>query len=135
MGSYLHAMNSFEESAATRSQDYKERLRKWRQGKTVERAASPTNPIRARTLGYKAKKEYMIVRVRIKRGKRSRKKADLGRKPAKNRKFINPGRSLQFYAEDKAMRRFNNLKIVNSYHVAEDGEAHYFEVIMKDPLM
>lgn len=104
----------------------------WRKQKVIARAEKPTNPIRARELGYKAKKEFVIVRVRIKRGKRTRRKPDLGRKPGRNVKRVNPGRNLAFYAKQKAMKRFKNLLVVGSYLVGQDGVHKFFEIVMKD---
>jgi len=97
----------------------------------VTRVENPTNLVRAHELGYKAKKGYIIVRVRNKRGKRARPRPDLGRKPAKNRAWENPGKPWQWYAERKAERDYPNMVALNSYWIAEDGSNQYHEVIMK----
>ena len=123
---------SFRDSMRNRSPAYRERLSRWRDGKSVQRVANPSNPVRARELGYLAQKGFAVALVRIKRGKRARRKADLGRKPAKNRKFVNPGRAMTYYAEEKAKRRFPNMQILNSYFVASDGVHKYFEIIMRE---
>ncbi|MBI5225032.1 hypothetical protein HY989_04145 [Candidatus Micrarchaeota archaeon] len=135
MGAFKYIQKSFQKSYSERSDSFRQRLQKFRKDNTVQRADKPTNPARARELGYKARKDFMIARVRIKRGKRSRPKPDQGRKPGRNRKFVNPGISLQRYAEDKVARRFPNLEVLNSYIIGEDGMFKYFEVIMRDKNM
>ncbi len=135
MGAYNYIQESFRKSFRERSDHFRTRLQTFRKGKTVERIDKPTNPGRARALGFKARKDFSMARVRIKRGKRSRPKPDLGRKPGRNRKRVNPGINLQIYAQNKVQRRFPNLKILNSYLVGEDGVFKYYEVIMQDTHM
>jgi large subunit ribosomal protein L15e len=135
MGAYGYIQKSFQKSFRERSDSFRQRLQQFRKLRTVEKKDRPTNPVRAHALGYKARKDYSIAVVRIKRGKRSRPKPDQGRKPGRNRKFVNPGESLQMYAQRKVGRRFPNMKILNSYLVGEDGMYKYFEVIMKDEHM
>jgi large subunit ribosomal protein L15e len=117
---------------AERAPSYKARLIKWHRGRPIVRLESPTNPPRARTLGYKATKDIIVVRVRISKGKRVRRRADLGRKPGKNRKEVNPGAPLSYYAVIKAANRFTNLEPIGVYLAGETGTDKYFEVIMKN---
>lgn len=131
LSKYVRA--SFAKAAATRNESFTHRLRAWRKEPAVVRAEKPTNPLRARSLGYKASKGYVIARVRIKRGKRRRPQPDQGRKPGRNRKRVNPGLSLIRHSIEKAARRFVNLEPLNSYWVGQDGVYKYFEVILKDP--
>ena len=92
----------------------------------------PTNPIRARELGYKASKQYCVAVVRIRRGRHVRRQPDLGRKPGRNRKRVEPGRALMWYATNRAARKFTNLTPINAYWVGEDGVYKYFEVIFRN---
>ncbi len=131
MGLHDYVVKSFADSSKNRSEAYRKRVSKWRKGKTVERAEKPLNPVRARTLGYKAKKGFFVVRVRTKRGKRVRKKADLGRKPGKNRKRENPGKPWKWFAEQKALRTHKNAEVLGSYLAGEDGTYKFFEVLMR----
>ncbi|HLD75954.1 MAG TPA: hypothetical protein VI874_02970 [Candidatus Norongarragalinales archaeon] len=124
---------SFATAAGERNVAFTHRLRAWRKEPVVMRAVNPTNPLRARSLGYKASKGYVVARVRVKRGKRRRNQPDQGRKPGRNRKRVNPGQTLMNIAKDKARRRFVNLKPLNAYWVGQDGVYKYFEVILKDP--
>lgn len=132
MGAFKYIKASFEKSYKTRSQDYRNRLQQWRTEPAAYRIENPTNPVRARELGYKAAKDYIVVRVRTKRGKVSRPRATLGRKPAKNRIRENPGKPWQWFAENKARRFHPNLSVINSYWIGEDGSNQYFEVILKN---
>ena len=127
-----HLRNSFLQTFKTRSPALRERLIKWRKTPVVVRVEKPSNPLRARTLGYKAMRGYVVCRVRVAKGKRRRKRPDLGRKPGKNRKTEPPGLSLQTLAENRAVRRFPNLSLVNSYYVGEDGQYKFFEVMFID---
>lgn len=113
----------------------KEKLVEWRKQHTVERIEKPTRLDRARTLGYKAKKGFVLARVRVRKGGRRRRLYGRGgRKPSKAGlvKFT-PKKSLRQIAEEKAQRKFPNLEVLNSYYVAEDGNYKYFEVILVDP--
>ena len=46
---------------------------------------------------------------------------------------ITPRTSLQRIAEERAGRKFRNLRVLNSYWVGEDGSQKWFEVILLDP--
>ena len=67
-GMYKYVRESFLESLKKRSASLTTRMSAWRKQTVVARAEKPTNPLRARELGYKAKKGFVIVRVRIMRG-------------------------------------------------------------------
>ena len=125
-----HVQKSFLQAYKQRTPALRERIMKWRKTPVVVRVERPLNPPRARSLGYKASRDYVMARVRIAKGKRRRRRPDLGRKPGKNRKTQPPGLSLQVLAEKRAERRFVNLRLVNSYYVGEDGQFKFFEVIL-----
>ncbi len=117
-------------SMATRSDAYRARVSAWKSGSTVARATGPSNIPRARALGYKAKKEFVIVRVRTPKGRRIRRKAKLGRKSGKNQKRVSPAYSKQWLAEQRAARGHINMRVVGSYFAGKDGTHEYYEVIM-----
>jgi large subunit ribosomal protein L15e len=127
-----HISKSFRQSLSGRSELLRARIRKWADEKSVSRAGRPTNPLRARTLGYKAKKGYIVVRVRLKRGKRVRPAPNMGRKPGKNVKRVPPGQPLSAIAEGRAARLYSNMRVVNSYLAGQDGVNSYFEVILRE---
>ncbi|MEM5855293.1 MAG: 50S ribosomal protein L15e, partial [Candidatus Aenigmatarchaeota archaeon] len=110
------------------------RMIEWRKQHTVERIEKPTKLDRARSLGYKAKPGFIVVRVKVRKGGRRRARYHRGRKPSKaGMVHFTPKQSLQAIAEQKAARKFPNLEVLNSYLVAEDGTTKFFEVIMVDP--
>ena len=112
---------------------WRKRIMEWRREPAILRIEKPTRLDRARSLGYKAKQGFIVVRVRVRRGGRKRPlRARGGRKPIHAGLFFNPKKSLQWIAEERAQRKFPNLEVLNSYYVGEDGEYKWFEVIMVD---
>lgn len=115
----------------------RERLIKWRKESRFKRIDKPTRLDRARSLGYKAKKGFIIVRARIKRGGRKRPMYKRrGRKPSKaGSSRYTPKKSLQSIAEARVSRKYPNMEVLNSYPVLEDGIHSWFEVILVDKNM
>ena len=109
-----------------------ERLIEWRQGNVVVRIERPTRIDRARSLGYKAKQGYVIVRVRVKRGKRQRPLIKKGRRSKHKRRKKIVGKSYQWIAEERASKKYPNCEVLNSYKIGEDGKHHFYEVILLD---
>lgn len=109
------------------------RLIAWRAGNSIVKVDKPLRLDRARALGYKAKKGFVVVRVRVKRGGRKRSRHTHGRKSRKQhvRKILKM--SYQWVAELRASNYYNNLEVLNSYPLAKDGKYAYFEVILVDP--
>jgi large subunit ribosomal protein L15e len=96
------------------------------------RKEKPTRLDRARSLGYKAKKGFVIVRVRVQKGKRKTPKKGR-RSPKASGRFFTTGLSLQALGEQRVARKFPNLEVLNSYKLAEDGKNKWFEVLLVDP--
>ena len=111
---------------------WKERLIAWRREPATVRILRPTRIDRARTLGYKAKQGYMIVRQRIPRGGRMREKTDGGRKPRRYTRRLTLGMNYQWVAEQRAAKKYVNCEVLNSYYVCEDGKFYWYEVILVD---
>lgn len=112
----------------------RERMIEWRRSNALTVVEKPLRLDRARALGYKAKKGFVIVRVKIPRGGRKRERAGVkGRKTRKqtNRKILKM--SYQWVAEIRASRKFKNLEVLNSYWIGQDGKYYFFEIIMVDP--
>lgn len=109
------------------------RLIQWRAGESIVRVDKPLRLDRARTLGYKAKTGFVILRVRVKRGGRKRARHTHGRKSRKQhvRKILKM--SYQWVAEIRAERKYRNLEVLNSYQLAKDGKYYFYEVILVDP--
>lgn len=106
-------------------------LMELRKEPAITRVEKPTRLDRARNLGYKAKKGYVIVRVRTLKGKRKTPKKGR-RNPRASGRFFTQGLSSKAIAEQRASRQFPNLEVMNSYMLAEDGKQKWHEVIMVD---
>ena len=110
------------------------KLIQWRAGKSVERVDKPQRLDRARTLGYKAKKGFVVLRVRLKRGGRRRKRAGIkGRKTRKQTIRKTLKMNYRWVAEIRATKKYNNLEVLNSYWIGKDGKYYFYEIIMIDP--
>ena len=114
---------------------YKERLIGYRRTpEAIVRVEKPTNIPRARSLGYKAKKGFVVARVRIRKGSGLHRKPTRGRKPRRMGVMkLTRRTSVQAMAERRAGKKYKNLEVLNSYWVGEDGMNKYFEIIMVDP--
>lgn len=111
-----------------------QRAIKWRRQPTIVRAERPTRLDRARKLGYKAKQGFVIVRVRVRRGWLKRPRPKAGRRPKRmGVTRIKLAKSLKLVAEERAARKFPNLRVLNSYWVWEDGRHKWYEMVMVDP--
>lgn len=110
----------------------KSRLIGWRREPTVLRIERPTRLDRARSIGYKAKKGFVIVRVRLFRGGRMRPKQTSGRKSVSSRRLKILAINYQRVAEERANNKFPNCEVLNSYYVAKDGLHYWFEVVLAD---
>jgi large subunit ribosomal protein L15e len=110
------------------------RLIEWRKGPSFQRVERPTRIDRARSLGYKAKQGYVIVRARVRRGGLRKPTIKGGRRAKrKGMKKITMAKSIQRIAEERTAKRYPNLEVLNSYWIGEDGRRKYYEVILVDP--
>jgi large subunit ribosomal protein L15e len=101
--------------------------------RSIVRVERPTNLARARKLGYKAKKGFIVARVRIRKGSGLHKRPTMGRRPKRmGVKKLTRRLNIQAMAEQRVSRKFKNCEVLNSYSVGEDGKSHYFEVILVD---
>ena len=106
----------------------------WRRESVIIRVDRPTRIDRARSLGYKAKKGYVVVRTRVRRGGMRKSRFTAGRKPKRQGiKKITPKKSIQRIAEERVARKFPNLEVLNSYWLWEDGKFKFYEIILVDP--
>jgi len=111
-----------------------QRLILWRKEKNFHRVEKPLRIDRARSLGYKAKQGYIVVRAKVRRGSLRKHHIRGGRRPAaKGIKKITAAKSIQRIAEERTSKKFPNLEVLNSYWIGEDGKNHFYEVILVDP--
>lgn len=112
------------------------RMIQWRASPAIEIVDKPLRLDRARSLGYKAKKGFVVARVRLMRGGRTRKRTGVkGRKTRKQTIRKTLKMSYRWVAEMRASKFFNNLEVLNSYWIGKDGKHFFFEVILVDPQM
>ena len=115
------------------SEFYKARLIEWRREAVSTRIKKPTRLDRARSLGYKAKPGFIVVRQRLLRTKRRHpNKMYHGRRSKANSRIKNLDKSYRQIAEERASRKYVNCEALNSYYLAEDGKYFWFEVILVD---
>ena len=112
----------------------RDRLIEWRKEPRFKKIDKPTRLDKARGLGYKAKKGFILIRTRIGRGGRKRPLyGRRGRKPSKaGLSKYTPRKSLQKIVEQRVQKKHPNLEVLGSYYVAEDGRSKWFEVILVD---
>ncbi|MFA5174141.1 MAG: 50S ribosomal protein L15e [Candidatus Pacearchaeota archaeon] len=112
--------------------ELRKRMIDWRASNAVVKIEKPLRLDRARSLGYKAKKGFVVVRVRVQRGGRQRHRTNKGRRSKRHtiRKVVKM--SYRWIAEQRAQRKFPNLEVLNSYNIGQDGKHYFFEVILVD---
>ena len=126
-------MNAYDYIKQNLRNSLKEKLIEWRRAGSFVKLEKPSDIGRARALGYKDKKGFVIIRVKLIRGGRKRSVANKRRRSKRktNRKTLKM--NYQWVAEQRATRRYTNLEVLNSYQIGKDGQHYFFEVIMIDP--
>ncbi len=135
MGIYKYIKELYKKPKANLNELWKKRLIEWRRSSVVVRIERPTRIDKARSLGYKAKKGFFVVRVRVKRGGRKRPKLRSGRRSKTQRRKKIVGKSYRWIAEERAAKNFKNCEVLNSYEIAKDGLYYWFEVILIDKVI
>ncbi len=111
---------------------YRERLLTWRREPVTVRIERPTRIDRARSLGYKAKPGFVVVRQRVNRGGRMREQFKSGRRSKAMRRNKVVSINYQLVAEQRAAKKFTNCEVLNSYWVMQDGLYYWYEIILID---
>ena len=111
----------------------RERMIKWRKENVIIKVDKPLRLDRARALGYKNKKGFVIIRVRLKRGGHKKPRPNKGRRGKRltTRKTLKM--NYEWIAEQRVARKYKNLEVLNSYQIGKDGVHYFYEVIMVDP--
>lgn len=110
----------------------RERLIKWRREPASVKVEKPLRLDRARSLGYKAKPGYFVVRQRVRRGGRMREQFKKGRRSKARRRKKVLDQSLQVLAEQRVARKYTNCEVLNSYWVGKEKKYVWYEVIVAD---
>ena len=132
MGMYKYIRTLWKNPDKNLGDVQKQRLILWRRQPTTLRIEHPTRIDRARSLGYKAKQGFIVVRQRIGRGGKMREHNLGGRRPKTSRLHKVLDKNYQQIAEERAARTFTNCEVLNSYSVGQDGKNYWFEVILID---
>ena len=111
---------------------WQQRIIKWRQEPATLRVERPTRLDRARSLGYKAKPGFIIVRQRVNRGGRQRPKIRHPRRPKAMSRRKDLTMNYQTVAEQRAAKHYPNCEVLNSYYVGQDGLHYWYEAILVD---
>ena len=111
----------------------RERMIEWRASPVFTKVEKPLRIDRARALGYKDKKGFVVVRVRIKRGGHKRPRPNKGRRSKRLHARKNLRMNYKWIAEQRVARKFTNLEVLNSYPIGKDGINYFYEVVLVDP--
>ena len=111
-----------------------QRKQEWRKEGAIERIERPTRLDKARSQGYKAKQGVVVARVAVRKGTARKQRFKAGRRSKRQGvNKITRRKSSQRIAEERASRKYPNLRVLNSYWVGEDGSRKWHEVILLDP--
>lgn len=131
---YKYMNNVWRDEQKKRTDIVKNRLIVWRKQASIVKLDRPTRLGRARSLGYKAKQGYVVVRVKLGRGPREKPRARSGRKPAGMGVVrFTPQKSRRWIAEERVAKKYPNMRVLNSYWVGEDHRWIWYEIILVDP--
>jgi large subunit ribosomal protein L15e len=108
------------------------RMTEWRKSDAIVKVDKPLRLDRARSLGYKAKKGVIVVRVRLIRGGHKRSRPNKARRTKRLHIRKNLRLNYREIAEMRADKKFKNLEVLNSYQIGKDGKHYFFEVILLD---
>lgn len=111
----------------------RERMIEWRASEVCTKVDKPLRLDRARALGYKDKKGFVIIRIRVKRGGHKRPRPNKGRRSKRLHTRKNLGMNYKWIAEQRVEKKFKNLVVLNSYPLGKDGQHYFYEVICVDP--
>ena len=113
--------------------ELKARSIKWRRGPTIVKIEKPTRLNRARSLGYKAKQGFIVIRTRIRHGGRTRVRAAGGRRQKRTGLVhYTTKQSLKEIASKRVDKKYPNMTLLNSYWIWSDGKYQWYEVILVD---
>ncbi|MBW2976910.1 50S ribosomal protein L15e [Candidatus Woesearchaeota archaeon] len=132
MGMYQHIRKLWKNPKESLGDVWQKRILDWKKEDASVRIEKPTRLDRARSLGYKAKQGYVLVRQRVTRGGRLREKIRKGRRSRhfRRKKIVN--KNYQSVAEERAAKKYPNCEVLNSYYAGEDGKYFWYEVILID---
>jgi|TARA_Y100000310_G_scaffold345855_1_gene471500 large subunit ribosomal protein L15e len=132
MGMYKYIRESWKKPREGLGELWQQRIIKWRKEPTTIRIERPTRIDRARSLGYKAKPGFVIVRQRVNRGGRQRPQIRGPRRPKAMSRRKDLTMAYQSVAENRSVKKYPNCEVLNSYYVGQDGLYYWYEIILVD---
>ncbi|MEM0481748.1 MAG: 50S ribosomal protein L15e [Nitrososphaerota archaeon] len=112
----------------------RERKVLWRRQPSVVRVEKPLRIDRARSIGYKAKQGFVVLRVKVRRGGFSKPRPNSGRRPKALGTILHKVNvTMLEEAINRARKKYPNLYPLGGYPLAYDSVYKWFEVIMVDP--
>ncbi|MCX6746969.1 MAG: 50S ribosomal protein L15e [Candidatus Pacearchaeota archaeon] len=111
----------------------RKRMTEWRKSSVFTRLEKPLRLDKARALGYKDKKGFVIIRVRIKRGGHKRPRPNKGRRSKRLTIRKNLKMNYKWIAEQRVAKKYKNLEVLNSYIIGKDGINYFYDIILVDP--
>ena len=132
MGMYQYIREAWKKPKEGLGDLWQQRIIKWRQEPATIRIEKPTRLDRARSLGYKAKPGFVIVRQRVNRGGRQNPQIRHPRRPKAMSRRKDLTMNYQAVAENRSARKYPNCEVLNSYYVGQDGLNYWYEIILVD---
>lgn len=132
MGLYKYIREAWKKPSDELEKILRERQVIWRREPATIRLDYPTRVDRARSLGYKAKQGYILVRQRLPRGGRMRAKPAGGRRTRNYTRRKDVKKNYQAVAEERAAVKYPNCEVLNSYWVGQDAIYYWYEIILVD---
>ena len=133
MGVYKYIREAWNKPSKELDVIQRQRRIDWRHDNVTVRLDYPTRLDRARSLGYKAKPGFVLVRQRVNRGGHKREMIRAGRKPSNYHMYLALRKNYQMIAEERVEKKYINMAVLNSYYLAQDGIHIWYEVILVDP--
>src|SRR3989338_8333204 len=110
MGMYRYIREIWKRPSENLGELWQKRLLEWKKEDASIRIEHPTRLDKARSLGYRAKQGYILIRQRLDRGGRQR---EIIRKGRKNKQFgrrKDVDKSYQSVAEQRAVKKYPNCE-------------------------
>lgn len=108
------------------------RMIDWRKDGAITEVEKPLRIDRARSLGYKAKKGVVVLRIKVKRGGHHRARPNKARRTKRLHIRKNLRMNYQEIAETRVSRKYVNCEVLGSYWIGKDGMNYFYEVIVVD---
>jgi len=134
-GFYHYIKEAWKKPSEGMIYEIRKKMIDWRAEERIHHIEKPTRLDRARALGYKAKKGFVIFRVTLERGGRKKPRPRTKRRSKRFsiKKVLRM--NYQWIAERRVQKKHPSLEILNSYKLGKDGRFYFFEVIAVDPQM